>query len=74
MQALGKPAFPDYPPVPKLQPLGRDLGRTGLGLHVVHSIVTNRLGRRFYFDSAPGEGTKIQMILPRTARTERDNN
>jgi signal transduction histidine kinase len=45
----------------------RDQGNTGLGLHIVHSIVTNCLGGRLNLDSAPGKGTKIQLILPRTA-------
>jgi PAS domain S-box-containing protein len=43
----------------------RDHGNTGLGLHIVHSIVTNSLGGRLNLDSKPGEGTKIQLILPR---------
>jgi len=45
----------------------RDRGSTGLGLHVVHNIVTNCLGGRLTLDSAPGKGTKIQLILPRNA-------
>jgi PAS domain S-box-containing protein len=48
----------------------RDQGGTGLGLHIVYSIVTNRLGGRLDLDSAPGGGTRIQMILPRTAPRE----
>jgi PAS domain S-box-containing protein len=48
----------------------RDLGCTGLGLHIVHNIVTNRLGGRLSLHSEPGEGTKIQMILPRMAPAE----
>ena len=32
----------------------RDQGGTGLGLHIVYSIVTNRLGGRLDLDSAPG--------------------
>jgi PAS domain S-box-containing protein len=43
----------------------RDHGSTGLGLHIVYSIVTNGLGGRLTLDSKPGEGTKIRMILPR---------
>jgi signal transduction histidine kinase len=43
----------------------RDQGGTGLGLHIVHSIVTNCLGGRINLDSEPGEGTKIQIVLPR---------
>ena len=45
----------------------RDQGGTGLGLHIVHSIVTNCLGGRLHLDSAPGSGTSIQLILPRVA-------
>ncbi|SHJ31586.1 PAS domain S-box-containing protein [Bradyrhizobium lablabi] len=45
----------------------RDQGGTGLGLHIVYSIVTNCLGGRLNLDSEPGEGTKIQLILPRVA-------
>ena len=45
----------------------RDDGGTGLGLHIVYSIVTGRLGGQIQLDSEPGKGTRIQMILPRTA-------
>jgi signal transduction histidine kinase len=45
----------------------RDGGRIGLGLHIVHNIVTNRLGGALHLDSAPGEGTKISIVLPRMA-------
>lgn len=48
----------------------RDQGCTGLGLHIVHSIVTNRLGGKLHLDSEPGEGTRIQLILPRVAPME----
>jgi PAS domain S-box-containing protein len=48
----------------------RDQGGTGLGLHIVYSIVTNRLGGRLDLDSGPGEGTRIQIILPRVAPLE----
>lgn len=48
----------------------RDQGGTGLGLHIVYSIVTNRLGGRLDLDSQPGGGTRIQMILPRLAPLE----
>jgi PAS domain S-box-containing protein len=43
----------------------RDQGSTGLGLHIVHSIVTNCLGGRLNLDSRPGEGTKIRIVMPR---------
>src|SRR5437868_3493062 len=45
----------------------RDQGSTGLGLHIVHNIVTNRLGGRINLESEPGAGTKIQIIMPREA-------
>jgi signal transduction histidine kinase len=45
----------------------RDLGSTGLGLHIVHNVVTNCLGGRVNLDSEPGEGTKVQLVLPRVA-------
>jgi signal transduction histidine kinase len=48
----------------------RDQGGTGLGLHIVYSIVTNRLGGRLDLDSVPGGGTRIQMLLPRIAPLE----
>jgi PAS domain S-box-containing protein len=48
----------------------RDHGGTGLGLHIVYSIVTTRLGGRLDLDSEPGGGTRIQMILPRLAPLE----
>jgi signal transduction histidine kinase len=48
----------------------RDLGCTGLGLHIVHNIVTNRLGGRISLDSRLGRGTTIQLILPRVAPAE----
>jgi PAS domain S-box-containing protein len=45
----------------------RDQGSTGLGLHIVHSIVTNYLGGRLQLESEPGEGTTIRLILPRVS-------
>jgi PAS domain S-box-containing protein len=45
----------------------RDHGSTGLGLHIVHNIVTNRLGGRLDLDSEPGAGTRIRIVLPRIA-------
>ena len=48
----------------------RGQGGTGLGLHIVYSIVTNRLGGRLDLDSEPGGGTRIQIILPRVAPLE----
>jgi len=48
----------------------RDQGGTGLGLHIVYSIVTNRLGGRLELDSEPGRGTQIRIVLPRVAPLE----
>jgi PAS domain S-box-containing protein len=48
----------------------RDQGGTGLGLHIVYSIVTNRLGGRLDLDSEQGGGTRIRIILPRVAPLE----
>ena len=48
----------------------RDQGSTGLGLHIVHNIVTNRLGGRINLETKPGAGTKIRIIVPREAPLE----
>jgi PAS domain S-box-containing protein len=48
----------------------RDAGGTGLGLHIVYSIVTSRLGGQIHLESELGKGTRIQMILPRNAPNE----
>ena len=48
----------------------RDQGGTGLGLHIVYSIVTSRLGGRLDLDSEPGRGTRVQMLLPRVPPPE----
>jgi PAS domain S-box-containing protein len=48
----------------------RDQGGTGLGLHIVYSIVTNRLGGRLDLDSEPGRGTRVHIVLPRVAPLE----
>ena len=48
----------------------RDQGGTGLGLHIVYSIVTNRLGGRLELDSEPARGTRVRIILPRVAPLE----
>ena len=45
----------------------RDGGRIGLGLHIVHNIVVGRLGGQLHLDSAPGQGTRIRITLPRAA-------
>ena len=45
----------------------RHLGCAGLGLHIVHSVVTNRLGGHVRLNSEPGKGTDLTIILPRQA-------
>lgn len=45
----------------------RHHGATGLGLHVVYAIVTDRLGGRIKLESEPGAGTSIRLMLPRNA-------
>lgn len=39
-------------------------GGSGLGMHIVHSIVTNVLGGQIEVRSAPGRGTQMLMRLP----------
>jgi PAS domain S-box-containing protein len=45
----------------------RQFGATGLGLHIVHNIVVERLGGRISLESEAGVGTGVQLILPRAA-------
>lgn len=42
-------------------------GRSGLGLHVAHNIVTNILGGRIELRSAPGAGSCFTLLLPAAA-------
>ncbi|SDG66360.1 MULTISPECIES: ATP-binding protein [unclassified Duganella] len=42
-------------------------GGTGLGMNIVYNIVTGVLGGRIHLDSAPGVGTTIRLLIPRTA-------
>ena len=43
----------------------RHQGCTGLGLHIVYSVVTGRLGGRLNLLSKTGTGTEIRIVLPR---------
>jgi PAS domain S-box-containing protein len=45
-------------------------GATGLGLHIVHSMVVDRLEGRLALTSEPGVGTTVRLILPRSIRSE----
>jgi signal transduction histidine kinase len=42
----------------------RAQGSVGLGLHIVHNIVTQQLGGRITLISAPGKGTVFHITLP----------
>ena len=42
-------------------------GGSGLGLHIVYTLVTRVLGGRIAFESLPGRGTTFHMILPQSA-------
>jgi signal transduction histidine kinase len=42
----------------------RAQGSIGLGLYIVHNLVTQQLGGRITLVSAPGKGTTIWMTLP----------
>ncbi len=48
-------------------------GASGLGLHIVHSIVVDRLGGQLRLESKPGAGTRLQLILPRMAPDRRSS-
>jgi PAS domain S-box-containing protein len=43
----------------------RHQGCAGLGLHIVYSVVTDRLGGRLDLKSEPGRGTRIELRLPK---------
>jgi signal transduction histidine kinase len=43
----------------------RHEGATGLGLHIVHSMVVDHLQGRLALESEPGEGTTVRLVLPR---------
>ena len=49
------------------KPLGQG---TGLGLSTVHGIV-QQAGGSMELDSAPGKGTRVRLVLPRTTASER---
>ena len=42
----------------------RGAGGTGLGLHIVYNLVTQRLGGRIVLSSAEGSGTSFLLVLP----------
>ena len=42
-------------------------GGTGLGMNIVHGIVTHILGGQITVTSKPGEGSRIRVLFPRVA-------
>ncbi|USX26043.1 ATP-binding protein [Oxalobacteraceae bacterium OTU3CINTB1] len=49
-------------------------GGTGLGMHIVYNIVNAVLGGRITVSSAPGAGTSVRMLLPRSAPQKQISN
>ena len=47
-------------------------GATGLGLHIVHSMVVDQLEGRLSLTSELGRGTTVRIILPRSTRRDAD--
>jgi len=45
-------------------------GATGLGLHIVHSMVVDQLEGRLSLASEPDKGTTVRLVLPRSTRRE----
>ncbi len=48
-------------------------GGSGLGLHIVHNLVTSVLGGTIAAHSEPGRGTKFQLTIPCTVADRQDN-
>jgi signal transduction histidine kinase len=49
-------------------------GGSGLGLHIVQTLVTGVLGGHIVLQSSPGQGTAFHMALPRVAPDLTDSN
>jgi signal transduction histidine kinase len=49
----------------------RAQGGTGLGLHIIHNLVTQTLGGRLTLESRPGRGATLRIVIPRSAPLER---
>src|SRR5690606_15185585 len=48
----------------------RDRGSSGLGLHIVYNLVTQRLGGVIRCESEPGVGTRFLLDVPATPPDE----
>jgi signal transduction histidine kinase len=48
----------------------RSEGGTGLGLHIIYTLVTQRLGGQLTLNSEVGRGTTFRLVLPRLAPIE----
>lgn len=48
-------------------------GGSGLGLHIVHNLVTSVLGGSIAAQSEPGQGAKFQLTIPCTVADRQDN-
>jgi signal transduction histidine kinase len=46
----------------------RHEGATGLGLHIVHNMVVDRLEGQLLLATEPGVGTTVTLLLPRAIR------
>ncbi|WP_346656073.1 ATP-binding protein [Bradyrhizobium sp. dw_78] len=46
----------------------RNEGGTGLGLHIVYTLVTQQFGGRMMLDSRLGQGTTFRIIMPKTSQ------
>lgn len=42
----------------------RGMGGSGLGLHIVHNLVTELLGGEIVLETAPGQGCRFQVRIP----------
>lgn len=49
-------------------------GGTGLGMHIVHNIVTQTFGGSIDVFSEPGEGTVIEIVMPQSIRSAAPDN
>ncbi|MGF1694409.1 ATP-binding protein [Vibrio lamellibrachiae] len=43
----------------------RNQGGSGLGTHLIHTLITRKLGGKVHIDTAPGQGLKFSMEIPK---------